>query len=165
MILSEGNYGFTTIMKKNINKYEFSTYISMSEFIKIEKERLVYLSTTITYKNLYILFLDLYNEYTIMKTRVYYLNFPLYELQLELSACIYNNFLVFTSTAYYTNSPALFSIFLIFGFPVGNDEIIDISPFIFDSDNYNANINLINFLLEKFKIHNNLFNYEIVVKI
>ena len=165
MILSEGNYGFTTIMEKNINKYEFSTYISMSEFIKIEKERLVYLSTTITYKNLYILFLDLYNEYTIMKTRVYYLNFPLYELQLELSACIYNNFLVFTSTAYYTNSPALFSIFLIFGFPVGNDEIIDISPFIFDSDNYNANINLINFLLEKFKIHNNLFNYEIVDKI
>ena len=164
LIVSEGNYDFTTFMKKNINKYDFSTYISMSEFLKIDNERLIYLSTT-TYKNLYILFLDLYNEYTIMKTRLYFLNFPLYELQKELSACIYNNFLVFTSTAYYTNSPDFFSVFLVFGFPVGNDDIIDISPFFFDSYNYNANINLVNVLLEKFKINNNLFNYEKVDKI
>ena len=162
--LSTGNYGIKSILKKNIDKYNFATVISLNEFLKINSERLVYISTT-NYKNLYILFFDLYNKYTILKTRVYFLNFPVYELTTELSACIYNNFLIFTGDAYYTNSPGIFSLFLMFGYPKGIDSIIDLSPFIFDLESYNPNLNLINILMENFVIENNLFHYEKVDKI
>ena len=165
MKLSEGNYGFSSIFRKNINKYDFSTYITMNEFLKVDKERLIYLSTTSKYKDLYILFFDLYNEYSILKTRVYFLNFPVYELRNEISACIYNNFLVFTGSAYYSTAPGIFSIFFIFGFPKGDDNIIDISPYIYDSDNYNSEKNLVNSLLEDFRITNNLFSYEKIDKL
>ena len=100
----------------------------MSEFLKINNERLVYISTT-NYKNLYILFFYLYKTYTIMKTREYYFNFYIFELQKELTACNFNNFIAFTGTAYYTNAPGLFSIFILFGFPKGKDMVIDLSPY------------------------------------
>ena len=164
MNLSKDNYGYNSILKENINEYYFSTYISMSDFLKINNERLVYISTT-NYKNLYILFFDLYKTYTIMKTRVYFLNFHVFELQKELTGCIFNNFIAFTGTAYYTNSPGLFSTFILFGFPKGNDKIIDLSPYFINLESFNPKINLIKFLLEDFTIDNNLFNYEKVDKI
>ena len=111
--LTVGNYGFNSILKKNINQYYFATYISLNEFLKINNEILVYISTT-QYNNLYILFLDLYNNYSILKTRVYHFNFPIYEFKQELTACIFNNYLVFTGTMYYTTSPDIFSLYLIF---------------------------------------------------
>ena len=164
MNIMEGNYNFSSIIKHNLNLYNFTDYITMNEFLKINPDRLVYIST-INYKDLYILFFDLYNNYTVIKTRVYFLNFPLFELQLELSACVFNNFLVFTGTFYYTNDAKIFSLFLIFGFPKGIDNKIDISPYILDSESYNPNINLVNSLIENFIIENNLFNYEKINKI
>ena len=164
MNLSKDNYGYKIILKININEYSFSTYITMSEFLKINNERLVYISTT-NYKNLYILFFDLYKTYTIMKTRVYYFNFYIFELQKELTAYNFNNFIAFTGTAYYTNAPGLFSTFILFGFPKGKDMVIDLSPYFLNLESYNPKINLIKFLLEDFTIDNNLFNYEKVDKI
>ena len=166
MKLSEGNYGYKNILKKHINQYDFSTSITMNEFLKINNERLVYISTTkYNYNDLYILFFDLYNNYTILKTRLYHLYFYIFKLQLELSACIYNNFLVFTGTAYYSNNPGLFSVFLMFGFPKGKDKIIDISLYLSDSEVYNPNMNLVKLLLDDLIIDNNLFGYEKVDKI
>ena len=155
-----GNYGINSLFKKNINKYDFATYISLSEFLKIDNDRLVYISTTSTYNNLYIIFFDFYNTYSILKTRMYYLNLPNLEFQQELSACIYNNFLVFTGRVYYTNSQSTFSIFLIFGFPKGKDNIINILPYFYDSELYDPNMNLVYSLLDDFMIDNNLFGYE-----
>ena len=157
--LQKGNYNFNSVLKLNINKYNFNTYLALNEFVKVNPERLIYI-TTINYHDLYILFFDLYNNYSILKTRLYFLNFPLYELKLELSACIFNNFLAFTGTFYYTNYDRLFSLFILFGFPKGIDSVIDISPYILDSESYNSNYNLINLLMENFVIENNLFNYE-----
>ena len=164
MNVIEGSHNFTSILKHNLDLYNFTDYIALNEFLKINPDRLVFIST-INYNDLYILFFDLYNNYTIIKTRVYFLNFPLFELKLELSACIFNNFLVFTGTFYYTNDAKIFSLFLIFGFPKGIDDIIDISPYIFDSESYNPNINLVNSIMENFIIENNLFNYEKINKI
>ena len=55
--------------------------------------------------------------------------------------------MAFTGTFYYTNYDRLFSLFILFGFPIGIDSVIDISPYILDSESYNSNYNLINLLM------------------
>ena len=162
-ISNVNNYGINSILKININKYTLATYILLSEFLKINSERLVYISTT-NYRNIYILFFDFYNDYTILKTRVYFFNLHIDELQHEIAGCIYNNFLVFTGRVRHSDE-IFYSFFLMFGFPKGEDEIIDISPFIFDIESYNPNTNLVNVLMGKYKIENNLFNYKRIDKL
>ena len=70
-----------------------------------------------------------------MKIRVYNYDLSNYKTDKEFSAFIYNeNYLTFTSTvASPATSTTLFSIFMMFGYPNGTDNIIDISPYFMDT--------------------------------
>ena len=54
---------------------------------------------------------------------------------------------------------------MIFGYANGTDEEIDILPFLFDHEGYDNNNNLVNILLEKLVIENNIYGYEKIYKI
>ena len=54
---------------------------------------------------------------------------------------------------------------IIFGFANGTDSIIDISPYLMDSFNYNKDLNIIQEMYNNIKIDNNIFGYVKVEQI
>ena len=80
----------------------------------------------------------------------------------ELSAHVYNNYLAFSTTVYH---PAIYSIFMIFGFGNGTDFTVDISPHLMDTGEYIPGNHLVTRLLQNLTINNNIFGYIPVDKI
>jgi len=175
LLLSDAYY-FSSTSTYSSNDVPLSPYPTMNEFLKIDNYRFVLLSTNdITYaEKLYIIFFDFYNNYSYKKVRYYYYNFNAEKTSYftkEISAFIYNDFLIFTGTilpagaASSTSSQNYFPILLMFGYPNGTDFEIDISPYLNDSDNYDPSNNLYNLLMERMQIDNNIFGYEKVEQI
>ena len=167
------NYSFDGCKIYTNNKVSLLSHPTMNELLKISNDRfvLVSLSYEYPYTLLYIIFFDLYNNYAFIKVRYYKCNFKSNKISLfnnEISAFIYNDFLVFTGT--YTpfvvqSSQEIYSILLMFGYPNGTDSEIDISYYLIDSENYDESYNLYNYLMTKMKIDNNIFHYEKVEQI
>ena len=156
--MEDGNYSRNTTkgIDKNINQYDLRPDITLNDFLKINNDRLAFISTY-DYMTLYIILFDFYNNYENIKMRFFYHNLPDYIFALELSAFVYNDYLAFTSTVkLYTK---YFSIFMIFGYANGTENTIDISPYFTDSNYYDINNNLINKLNEDLIIDNNIFGY------
>ena len=161
ILKDNGDYNKELILDYNINKYNFQTSITLNDFIKFNNERLVFIST-IEFTSLYILVFDLYNNYTNLKIRVYKYQLTNYKVVNELSAFIYNDYLVFSSTVKLLISPGnVYSIFMIFGYANETESsiIIDIYPYLSDTDNYDFSNNIITKLSEKLVIDNNIFGY------
>ena len=153
IIKDDGNYNKQLKLNKNINKYNFQTNITLNDFIKINNERLVFIST-VEFTTLYILIFDLYNNYTNVKIRVYKYQLANYRVVKELSAYLYNNYLIFSSTVELISSSGSS-----YANETENTIIIDISPYFNDIDNYDSNNNIITKLSEKLIIDNNIFGY------
>ena len=143
----------------------------MNDFLKIDNNRLVLLSTNEFSYILHIIFFDLYNDYSNIKVRYYYYSFNSEKnsyFTKEIAAFIYNGFLTFTGTLLPpggTEGNNYFPILLIFSYANGTDFEIDISPYFSDIENYDESNNLYNYLIQQMKIDNNIFGYEIVEKI
>ena len=45
MNVIEGSHNFTSILKHNLDLYNFTDYITLNEFLKINPDRLVFIST------------------------------------------------------------------------------------------------------------------------
>ena len=162
-------YYFEEIVNKIVDECEFQNDIKKNDLIKIHNKRFSYISSSIENSTLHILLFDLYNNDKNMKTRVYKINmynYYNYKLSFEFSTILFNNYLVFSSTAFSDSIDNYFSILIIFGFVNGTDNIIDISSYFIEDDNsiYNRD-NLINKLKENIIIDNNIFGYEIADKI
>ena len=162
-------YSFNNKIEKE-ETYGFISDIILNEFIKINEERLVFISTKFinpTFQ-LNILLYDLYNTYTNMKIRHFYYDLDKYQLRKELTAYVFNGFLIFSSTAVtplsYTSGNYI-SLLVFFGYPNGTDHEIDISPYFMDIETYSASNNIFNYLMSKMKVENNIFGYETVNKI
>ena len=95
---------------------------------------------------------------------------------MQISGFIYNDFLIFTSTAILKEDIYelrkeinYFSMFIIFGYPNGTDSTINISDFLFDGDENDIQLDNINnfydFLFKNYTIENNIFEYEPVYEI
>ena len=146
--------------------------ITLNEFLKIDVERLVFISTSNSRSQLNIILFDFFNWYEALKVRYY--RFSIYNekistLEKELSASIFNGFLAITATTLprdiNTNQDNFFSIFLMFGYANGTDSEINIFPYLMDTNYYDESKNIINDLLETMKIENNIFGYEKVEQI
>ena len=168
-----GEYSFTNIISKQDDTYYFISDVELNEFIKINDERLVFISSKKISDEplkfqLHILLYDLYNTYTQMKIRHFYYDLNNYQLRKELTAYVFNGFLIFSSTAVtppsYT-SDNYTSLLVFFGYPNGTDHEVDISPYLMDVDSYDSNYNIYNYLKSKKIIENNIFGYEEVDKI
>ena len=167
------NFSITTQKTYSGNNINLSPYPTMNEFLKIDNYRFVLLSTNDdTYPDkLYIIFFDYYSEYSYQKVRYYYYNSFTERTSYfakEISAFIYNDFLIFTGTILPkgdTEPNHYYPILLMFGYPNGTDFEIDISPYLMDIENYNESNNLYNLLMENMQIDNNIFGYEKVEQI
>ena len=166
--INNNDYNINHEMTISLNSFSLSADSTMNEFIKIDNNRLVLLSTNNFDISdiLYIIFFDLYNNYQYKKIRVYKYYFRseiIYKFDKEISAFIYNGFLIFTGSYVPLTAQSnqeIYPILLMFGYPNGTDSEIDISPYLIDSENYNESYNLYNNLMTKMKIDNNIFGYE-----
>ena len=174
-------FGFQILVLKNYTisdkklYYEDNSTIffkepALNDFIKIDNDRLVFISTTNSYtaSKLYIIFFDLYNNLEEMAVRYYFYNFwEIGVLSKELSGFLYNGFLAFTSTFLPSEgiNEEFNSIFLLFSYANGTDFDINIYPYLSDIDSYDPSNNLYNILIEKLVIDNNIFGYERVEQI
>lgn len=175
------------IAEENNNKINFNMYllfsdkslnlnpdITLNDFIKLDKERLAFISTIskiLTYNleklsKLYIIFFNLYKNYTFIKIRYYSIDFSDMNsiFAKELSVHLYNGFLAFTSTMSIDENNGIYSIFMVFGYANGTDFEMDISSYFIDSDVYSSSKNFIIDLMDKLIIDNNIFGYEKVQK-
>ena len=166
------NYTLTTLSSYIDNANNLSSIIRMNDFVKIDNNRLVYLSAQDAPNTglLYIIFFDLYNDYQYKKVRYYKYNFnspKFFKFTMEIAAIIYNGFLALTATVLYqgVNENYTFPILLMFGYANGTDLEIDISNFLMDIENYNESYNLYKYLIHTMKIDNNVFGYEKVEQI
>ena len=135
------NPELNNIINYNINTINFNTYVSLSDFLKIDDKRVVFISSEGDNENverkIHFLLFDLYKNYTDMKIRIYSFNINDYIIQKELSGFIYNGYLLFDTTSVLkregmndTHWKDYFSIFMIIGYANGTDSTIDISSFL-----------------------------------
>ena len=168
LIENNGEYSFSKKIDFQ-NTYGYISDITTNEFIKINDERLAFFTTkkisgTDKYE-LHISLFDLYNNYEKMKIRAYYFNLDKYKLSKELTAYVFNDFLIFSSTTEIPpNYNNYYSALLFFGYPNGTDHIIDISPYLMDTD-FHTTGNIFNYLTSVMVIENNIFHYENIGKI
>ena len=152
---------FSERLTKSVNEYCLQTNVLMNDLFKINDERLAFYTfkeTTLAILN--ILLFDFFNDYYNLKIREYEIPLPFLQAKIEIAGNIFNNILVFSSTVSYIGSEEQFSIFMMFGYVNGTDEIIDISKF-FNYDDNNEEINLVTKLTENITIDNNIFGYEL----
>ena len=160
------NYNIEYGLYFNDNRYPINYDISLNDFVKIDNERLALVSTDTSNNKLYIIFFDLYSNYSEMKVRYYFFDFTndkISKIIKELSAFVYNGYLIFTATvtpSTSSNTDDVFPVLILFGYANGTDNEINISPYLIDCDDYIASYNLVYDLVENLTIENNLFNYE-----
>ena len=173
LVENSGQYSFS-----NINEFEkeygFVSDITLNEFIKVNDDQLAFITTkkigsdSSYYFELHILLYDLYNDYNNIKIRQYNYNLDNIQPFKELTAYVYNDFLIFSSTAVspvsYTSSD-FFSMMTFFGYPNGTDHTIDISPYLMDTGYYTTSNNIYNYLMSNMTVENNIFGYITVQKI
>ena len=139
---------------------------TLFDFNKINNERVVFVSARREAMSL--LFIDFYQNYEKIKSRLYLLNSDDHAFYKDLSLEGYNDFLILSVSVskdknieqYSYQDGNCFSFFMIFGYPNGTDDEINISPYLFDSENYNSSLNLLIKFFENFNIDNNIFGYE-----
>ena len=163
---STGNhYSVGGVISFAIDQEIISPDIRLSDFVKLDNDRLALISA-FSYTTLNILLFDLYDWYKGLKVRFYRYeanNEIISYFGREISAHIYNGFLAFTATVlppesnYDSNN--FFSMFLLFGYANGTDSEIDLYPYFYDSENYDASNNLYNYLINSLTIDNNIFGY------
>jgi len=156
-------------------------YEILFDFIKINENKLAFITNLIldawsfdrrnleNMGSLYILIIDIQSGYfpNFREKKTYNIEIENYMPKFQISGFIYNNFLLFTSTAipieeYYNfNDDNYLSMFMIFGYPNGTDIIVDDISFLFYSDDDSPIVDFpfYDFLLDGLTIENNIFNY------
>ena len=144
-------------LSQTFNSYYFQTETRVNELVKMDDERLAFIAMpSWESTKIYILLIDLFDNYTKMKIREYTENFDnKYQLELELAGNVYNDHLIFTATTKNVYS----SILMIFGYANATDETIDISNY-FEEIDINNEYSIFDFLNDRTPIQNNIFGYE-----
>ena len=159
----DSEYTFRTILTYTDTTVELYDKTTLNDFVKVDNNRLIFISSVESGDVLYIIFFDLYNNYKNVGIRFYRYSFNSWSLSSEMSAFIYNGFLAYSGTF---SSSEIFSIFLLFGYANGTDSEIDMSPYFIDSDNFSKDKNLVKDLIKNLlTIDNNIFGYEPVEQI
>ena len=164
LIIENGAYNLKYPGSKDINSDNFDTSIRRNEFYKIDDIRLLFVST-ISQTKLILMFFETYDWYKNINTRTYSFDIGGYNITEELSVDFFNGFLMFTASVVPVNDGSLLSsLLLFFSYPNGTDFYLNISPYVMDSEYY-SNDNLIEYLLNKCTIENNIFGYSLIDEI
>ena len=164
---TNGNFYFTDVFYNEfIDKFDYD--IILNDVHKISEDRVAVVSSKNHGQNLYIIIIDFFGDiYGNRKFRIYNLRlFNNYKSKKELAIYSHENFLIFSSTIGPTSTGdqelPYSSFFLFFSYPNGTDFDINISPYLFDSDNYEPTKNLYRYLKSTLKMENNIFRSIIV---
>ena len=156
----------------NSDSFDFRTDVQGSGLYKLTEDRCVLFTCSKStddnlFGTLHAFFIDFYDNYGGMKMREYRFTYSDKRFTKEMSAYNFNGFVVFTTTIDNIDNSGnnLFSLMMIFGYANGTDLLIDIYPYLMDTDVYNDTYNLYNFLMTYMKIDNNIFGYVRVDKI
>ena len=148
---------FTETFYKKMDYSRRNGEIILNEFYKINSNRLIFATKD---DKLYIYLFDFFDSYTKIIVNVYECGLDNYGLTKDMSLYYFNNYIYFTATV--ENNPSTFSYLITFGYSNGEDSVIDISPYLSDSNNTNVNLNIFDYCLHSSVIDNNIFNYSIV---
>ena len=157
------DFSFSYKQLLDINSFEFDTSIIMNEFYKINNERLLFVST-LGKETLVLMFFDTYDWYAHYKIRKYDFSLNGYKFNMEFSVGYYNNFLVLATTLEPSSGDIFFGTLFFFSYPNGTDFYMNISPYVMDSGYYHDQ-NLINYLISKRSMDNNIFGYTPIQEI
>ena len=137
--------------------YKFNLESRLNELIKINQERLAFITLPDNSMNwIYIFLFDFFDNYNKVKIREYHENFDnKYQLELEFAGDVYNGHLIYTAVTKDVHS----SILMIFGYANATDEIIDVSNYFAEID-VNNEYSMFRFLRDRTIIENNIFGYE-----
>ena len=167
----KGSYTFDYYYMINFDGDDFRRDISSNGLYKLEDNRVVLFTTkdynSISYGGMYMFLFDFYNDYQKMRMRKYIFHYPNKRFAKEVSAYMYNGYILFSATLGESNEDPqnIFAIMMIFGFANGTDHTIDISPYLMDTGYYDGESNLYNYLMSNMSIDNNIFGYKKVEKI
>ena len=144
-----------------LDKIIFNSDWTMNDLLKISDSKIGFFSSSKDKKILYIVLINIFDEYKI-KTRYYKIKlFELYNILLfqEINSIIYNKFIVFTSNFETSSSPDLFyTLLIIFSYPNGTDSNIDVINYLYNNNDISIK-NLYFNLSENVSIENNIFGY------
>ena len=162
-------YTFDSIIEINLrNSWELDANLNLmfNEFIKINSGRLVFITTEgkIVSKPIYltIVLIDISGEdYTNINYHKYYHFLGTYNLQKEISAFVYNGFLVFSGTYNNGGSSDYNSLLAFFGYPYGTDTTINLYPYLNEVSTFSteSNKNIYTYLKDNMHLVNNIFGY------
>ena len=164
-LIPENYRNFQTI---NIDKSNFIGYALLNDIIKLNDDKICFISFSNDKENLNIVIFKLYNDDYYMVIKYYYINFfQTYGIKFyqDLRGFSYNGF-ISIAFSYCIQSQCSeiedlhFSSLIIFNFPNSTDESIDLIQYLY---NENIKIEDFSFNLEKnitYIIENNIFGYE-----
>ena len=143
------------------NNWALDPALTLNEFYKIDVdgEKFIFVSTKSSQKKLMIFFIDTQNLYEKLTIRRYSFALDGCTLRGDMAVDYFNDFLMFTSTAYETAEDDYYGILLFFSYPNGTDFYMNISPYVKNSAYYQTGNNLISYLISKRTIDNNIFGY------
>ena len=162
-------------LENNNNAFMINPNGFLSDFIKISNIKLVFIYCNYSpnsdnfYNDLIIIIIKINPDYSNFNINQDSFNLENYIPKMQISGFIYNGFLLFTSTAILkeeinnSENDNYFSMLMIFGYPNGTDSTIDISDFIFNSEENDIHPETLNnfyeFLFENYTIENNISKY------
>ena len=162
-------YTFDTIQEIDLRyswDLDANLNLMFNEFIKINNGRLVFITTEgkIVSKPIYltIVLIDISGEdYSNINPHKYYHFLGTYNLQKEISAFIYNGFLVFSGTYNNGVTSNYNSLLVFFGYPYGTDTTINLYPYLNDVSTFSTapDKNIYTYLMDNMHLGNNIFGY------
>ena len=149
-----------------LDKYKFNINDILNDIIRISDNKICTTSTTDLLDILYIVLLDIIKTEKII-IRYYKINiYSQYKLKLysDMRAQLYNDLIAFAFSFCRqdndrTNQDLHSSAFLIFGYPNGIDDSLNITDFLLKNNDIKIN-NITIDLKNNFTIENNIFGYE-----
>ena len=152
---------YTKFSELKLENYFFSqSNVSMSDMIKIEDKKFVFVGTSINKDIFYIIIIYNYNEEDFVK-RIYCLNnLNLYNFLFEfpIRLTLYKNYLTLASINYYISNQYSYSSLIIFSYPNSTEVNIELSDYLYK----HSNIKIYNLTLElnaEYIIENNIFGF------
>ena len=152
----------------SLDKYQFCINDTLNDMIRISENKICVISTTDQKDILYVVLLDFVKMEKII-IRYYKINiYSQYKLKIfsDIRVQLYNNLIAFAFSFYRQDNCLVkedlhFSAFLIFGYPNGIDDSLNITDFLLKNNDIKIN-NITIDLKNNFTIDNNIFGYEIL---
>ena len=163
---------FEDLFSKNnyiiLDKYLFYGKTTFDDFQKISNKKICYISVSNNFQIIYIVLLNIFSSIEQIKVKYYSIKaYDLYHYNIyqDLKAIIFNKFIVLGSNScpdndcnYEVSSGNYFTSLIIFCYPNGTDNNIDVIDYL--SQNNNIKVQNLIFNLTKYLIiENNIFGY------